>query len=85
MRIMSFVLFLLFYSCICNENFLKLEVNQTVEGNLNNYFYFKVEQENEFIQIKYYESFPGNVYIKPYKSVNETEIFNNLLLLMTDL
>ena len=77
MRIMTFALFILFYSCICNENFLKLEINQTIEGNINNYFYFKVEQENEFIQIKYYESFPGNVYIKPYKSVNETEIFNN--------
>ena len=74
---MTFTLILLFYSCICKENFLKLEINQTTEGIINNYFYFKVEQENEFIQIKYYDSFSGYVFIKPYESDNETEIFNN--------
>ena len=74
MKIINFILLLLFYSCNCLDQLVKLEINKTIDGNSGDYFYFKVEQENEFIQIKYLQSAKYFPCMKAYESDNEAEI-----------
>ena len=54
MKMIGFALLLLFYSSLCKNQFVKLGINETIVGNTDDFYYFKVEQENEFIQIRYH-------------------------------
>ena len=77
MKMIGFALLLLFYSSLCKNQFVKLGINETFVGNTDDFYYFKVEQENEFIQIRYHIKTSYYSYIKGYESDDENEIFKS--------